>query len=262
MVRKFVISSGHALKVCGAKGILDEVNEARKVANRVYEILTTGYDGSGYTFHDDTSITQNQDLNTIVKYHNGKVRDLDISIHFNAASKTSEPRGTECLYYDAIALSIKVSAEIASVSGLKDRGSKERKELHFLNSTNRPAILIEVCFVDSAADAKIYNDKFECICQGIASVIADYLDYSKQVSTVGKPVSSNSYYKTGTGKYKVIKDCHAYNRVKFNKAERMEKCNKNTIYTIVDIVRYGNAYRLKTKSGLYITAKKEYVEKV
>ncbi|MEX3625816.1 N-acetylmuramoyl-L-alanine amidase [Viridibacillus arvi] len=269
MTKQFVISSGHSLKVRGAADILDEVNEARKVVNRVHTILTTEYNGEGSKFHDDTSKTQNQNLNTIVDYHNSKERDLDASIHLNAATKTNDPRGVECLYYDAKALSVKVSAAISEASGLKDRGAKERKELYFLNATRETAILIEVCFVDSKADTKIYNDKFEEICQAIASVIAAELGYKKkEVTTVSKPASkppttnTEVYYKKGVGAYRIKKACGAYTGVNFSESKKEFSLKKGEVFTIVDIVKCGSAYRLKTKSGLFITAKKEYVEKV
>jgi N-acetylmuramoyl-L-alanine amidase len=35
----FVISSGHSLKVRGASGFIDEVDEARKVVNKVTDYL-------------------------------------------------------------------------------------------------------------------------------------------------------------------------------------------------------------------------------
>ncbi|MGE7621675.1 N-acetylmuramoyl-L-alanine amidase [Viridibacillus sp. NPDC096237] len=270
MTKKYVISSGHSLKVRGAADILDEVNEARKVVNRVHYILTTDYNGEGCKFHDNTSTTQSQNLNTIVKYHNCKERDLDVSIHFNAASKTNDPRGVECLYYDAKSLSAKVSAAISEVSGLKNRGAKERKELYVLNSTNKPAILIEICFVDSKADAEIYNGNFEDVCQAIASVIAKELGYKKkEITTVSKPSKPTSkpnnteeYYKKGTGLYRIKKTCSAYDGVVFGKSKKKENLKKSEVFTIVDVVKSGNTYRLKTKSGLFITAKKEYVEKV
>lgn len=270
MSKKYVISSGHSEDVRGAAGILDEVNEARKVVNRVHTILTTDYNGEGSKFHDNTSKTQKQNLDTIVKHHNGKERDLDISVHFNAASKTNDPRGVECLYYDAKALSAKVSAAISKTSGLKDRGAKERKELYFLNATNKPAILIEVCFVDSKADAKIYNDndKFEEICQAIASVIANELGYKKkEITTVSKPSKpanssiAKSYYKSGTGLYRIKKGCYLYKTIKFDKNQRDEKIEPGKAVTANEIVKYGSAYRLKTKYG-YVTADKEFVEKV
>ncbi|WP_234447534.1 N-acetylmuramoyl-L-alanine amidase [Viridibacillus soli] len=152
-------------------------------------------------------------LYTIVDYHNGKKRELDVSVHLNASKKTDKPVGVECLYYDAKALSVKVSAAISEAPGLKDRGAKERKDLYFLNATSEPAILIEVCFVDSKADAKIYNDKFEEICQAIASVIANELGYKKKEITtvskpskpVSKPSNTEEYYKNGTGLYRIKK---------------------------------------------------------
>lgn len=93
MTKRFVGSSGHGLKIRGAKHFIDEVDEARKVTNEVHRILTTEYNGAGSMFHDNTSTTQNQHLQTIVNYHNGKQRDLDWSIHFNAASVIDGPRG-------------------------------------------------------------------------------------------------------------------------------------------------------------------------
>lgn len=256
MGKQFVISSGHGLKVSGTADILDEVIEARKVVNRVYVILTKEYDGKGVKFHDDKSTNQNENLATIVKYHNSKERELDISVHFNASSKTNDPRGTECWYYDAKSLSAKVSTAISKASGLKDRGPKENKELYFLKYTNESAILIEVCFVDSKVDAEIYNDKFEEICQAIAEITADKLGYEK------KPTNTNGYYKTGTGLYRIKKACFAYDGVVFGNSKKVESLKKGDVFTIVDIVKSGNTYRLKTKSGLYITAKKEFVEKV
>ncbi len=180
MTRKYVGSSGHSLKVRGAKHFIDEVDEARKVTNEVHRILTTQYNGIGSVFHDNTSTTQNQNLQTIVNFHNKQIRELDWSIHFNAASITYAPRGVEVLYYDAKDLAAKLSAAIAKASGLKDRGAKQRKELYFLNSTIKPAILLEICFVDSKADVELYHEKFNAICAAIAEVLAEHLGYTKK----------------------------------------------------------------------------------
>ncbi|HEX3522782.1 MAG TPA: N-acetylmuramoyl-L-alanine amidase [Stellaceae bacterium] len=166
---QIVISSGHSKKVRGAAGVLDEVNEARLVVDRVAEIAR----GAGVgvkTFHDDTSATQNENLNTIVRYHNAQQRDLDVSVHFNAFQKTDKPMGTECLFVSQQALSARVAAGIARAGGLINRGAKKRDNLAFLNKTNKPAILIEVCFVDSSSDARLYRDNFDAICKSIAEV--------------------------------------------------------------------------------------------
>jgi hypothetical protein len=55
--------------------------------------------------------------------------------------------------------------------GLLNRGPKKRHDLFFLNSTEMPAVLIETCFVDSAADAAIYEAHFDAICEAIAGVL-------------------------------------------------------------------------------------------
>lgn len=179
MVNQFVISSGHGKNVQGAIGILNEVDEARKVVNRVYEILTNSFNGVGFKFHDDTSTTQNQNLAAIVNYHNSKTRILDISVHFNSATATAT--GSECLYYSEATLSAKMSKAMATALGITDRGAKERKELYFLLNTSKPAILLEVCFVTSDKDATAYRGNFEALCQAIAKVIAAELGYVKKV---------------------------------------------------------------------------------
>jgi len=168
-VNSIVISSGHGKYVSGAVGILNEVDEARRVVEKVAEFLRA----RGVTvtvFHDDTSHDQNTNLNTIVNFHNKQTRELDISVHFNAYQTTDKPMGTECLYVTQDALAGNIADAIASC-GLLDRGGKKRTDLFFLNSTDEPAILIEVCFVDSSADADVYRAEFENICEAIATVL-------------------------------------------------------------------------------------------
>ena len=165
-------------KVSGAIGILNKHNEAKKVVNRVYAILTTQYSGAGYKYHETTATTQQKNLDNIVNYHNSKSRSLDISVHFNSASASAT--GTECLYYDARSLSAAMAKAMATALGITNRGAKERKELYFLRNTSKPAILLEVCFVTSRKDATAYHENFEKLCQAIAKVIAEELDYKKK----------------------------------------------------------------------------------
>ncbi len=164
--KSIVISSGHGKFVRGASGILDEVNEARRVVEAVATKLRNR-SVSVKTFHDDTSRSQNENLNTIVNFHNKQVRDLDVSVHFNAYIETPSPMGTECLYVTQSALAARVASAVAAC-GFTNRGPKKRTDLFFLNQTAMPSILIETCFVDSAADADIYNKKFDAVCEAIA----------------------------------------------------------------------------------------------
>jgi hypothetical protein len=168
MIERIVISSGHGKYIRGASGILDEVDEARRVVEELAEMLQErGIEVIVY--HDDVSTTQNENLNRIVDFHNSQTRDLDMSVHFNAYVETEKAMGTEVLYVSQKNLAASLSQAIASV-GFLNRGAKVRDDLFFLNSTEMPSVLLEVCFVDSEADAAVYRDNFSDICDAIADV--------------------------------------------------------------------------------------------
>ena len=163
------ISSGHSINCQGAVDIINEVTEARKVVDRVYEIVKA----SGkqcYKYHD-TSSSSTQNLVNIVNWHNGFKDGVDVSIHFNAYTHVDKPMGVEVCYYSNSSLAAAMSKEIATAGGFIDRGAKQRTGLYFLKHTNKPAILIEVCFVDSVADVNLYKANFERICQAIAKTL-------------------------------------------------------------------------------------------
>jgi N-acetylmuramoyl-L-alanine amidase len=170
---KIALSSGHGKYIRGARGSpvppqLDEVDEARRVVARVAEMLKKTNVGI-VTFNDDTSHSQNENLNTIVAWHNKQTRDYDVSCHFNAFDHTAH--GTEVLYVSQQSLAKKVCDAIVGAGGFTNRGAKYNGNLAFLNGTNKPAILLEVCFCDNTADSNKYNDKFDAICEAIAESI-------------------------------------------------------------------------------------------
>jgi N-acetylmuramoyl-L-alanine amidase len=175
---RVVISSGHGLNIRGASGKpcgswgLDEVDEARRVVDAVAIALeSAGVEVK--TFHDNTSTTQSQNLDTIVDFHNSQERDLDVSVHFNAYKcTTSEPRGCEVLYVTQLDLAAEISDAIANAGDFIDRGPEKRTDLAFLNGTEEPAILIEICFCDSKVDCDLYRQNFDLICNAIAGAIA------------------------------------------------------------------------------------------
>lgn len=173
-----VISSGHGLKVRGASGIIDEVDEARLVTERLAELLEVR-GVSVTTFHDDKSTSQNENLWCITDFHNSCERDLDISVHFNAFEQRTQPVGTEVWYVTQADLAKHLSAAIASV-GLINRGEKYTSGLHFLNQTTMPSVLLEICFVDSVADCDIYRDRFEDICVALADELAGEVEGSER----------------------------------------------------------------------------------
>jgi N-acetylmuramoyl-L-alanine amidase len=174
---KIAMSSGHSKAVRGAAGPspwgLDEVNEARKVVETTAtELRELGVDC--VTFHDDTSTSQSANLNRIVSWHNSQTRDADLSIHFNAYQVTQGGRGHESLYTSSKGEQIakKIVGSVCTASGLINRGAKYRSDLAFLNGTNKPACLVEVCFVDAKADTDIYRARYGDICSAIAGALA------------------------------------------------------------------------------------------
>jgi len=171
--KSICISSGHSLYCRGANGEVhggfDEVDEARRLVERVADEL----DARGVSvsvFHDNTSKTQSENLNTIVNWHNAQgAHDLNVSAHFNAFD--GKAHGTEVLYLTQPELASEMSAAIATAGGFTNRGGKKRTDLAFLNKTKAPAILLETCFCDSAADAELYEIGFSRICDAIADVL-------------------------------------------------------------------------------------------
>lgn len=176
-----VISSGHGKLVRGASGVIDEVDEARRVVDKVAEILEV-LNVEVKTFHDDTSTTQNENLNAIVDYHNAQKRDLDVSVHFNAYVETNAPMGTECLYVSQASLADQVASALAAV-GFINRGGKKRTDLFFLNQTEMPSILIEICFCDSTADCAVYQERFTRVCRTIAGILCGKYENQPRVVT-------------------------------------------------------------------------------
>jgi N-acetylmuramoyl-L-alanine amidase len=165
------ISSGHSKYCRGAAGVLEEVDEARRIVDSVADILRER-GVTVKTFHDDVSKTQDENLRRITDYHNDQTRQLDVSVHLNANQQTDSPMGTEVLFVTQGELAAEMSEAIANAGTFKNRGAKKRTDLYVLNQTDMPCVLLEICFVDSSADAKLYEQNFERIVDSIATVLA------------------------------------------------------------------------------------------
>lgn len=165
------LSSGHGLHIQGADDILNEVEEARRIVNRTAEYFrAVGVETA--VFHDDVSDDQSENLKRITDWHNKQSRDIDVSIHLNAYKHTNSPMGTECLYVTQQSLATEVAKKVSAAGHFINRGPKKRTDLAFLNNTNKPAILIEVFFLDSQADVDLYHQHFEAICSAIATAVS------------------------------------------------------------------------------------------
>ena len=192
------ISSGHSINCQGASDIINEVAEARKVVDRIYE-LCKSMGIEVYKYHD-TSSSSSQNLANIANWHNQFKDGIDVSIHFNAYQHTSNSMGTEVCYYSQSQLANKVSSAISKASGLKNRGGKERKGLYVLKNTSKPMILIEVCFCDSSYDVQKYRENFDSIC---AAIIQALTGKTYQVNNTNNITNNDKIYRVQVGAYKI-----------------------------------------------------------
>ena len=198
MYNQINISSGHSINCQGASDIINEVTEARKVVDRIYQ-MCKAMGIEVYKYHD-TSSSSSQNLVNITNWHNQFKDGIDISIHFNAYQHTSNSMGTEVCYYSQSQLAGQISSAISKASGLKDRGAKERKGLYVLKNTNKPMILIEICFCDSSYDVQKYRENFDNIC---LSIIQALTGKTTQINNTNNNSNNDKIYHVQVGAYKI-----------------------------------------------------------
>lgn len=149
------IDMGHNLGA-GAIKLLNETTENRKIGNLLIQYLRE----KGHTVIDCTNNNANNQLKGITDKANAQKLDLFVSIHLNAGGG----HGTETYIYNGSysgKANLKAKAKVindavAGSCNFRNRGVKEAN-FHVLRETIAPAILIEVCFVDSAEDKTKIN---------------------------------------------------------------------------------------------------------
>ena len=192
------VHGGHNHIVPGAKGLLDETTEYRKVTARVISALRN----AGHTVYDctdDSGRTQGQNLANIVAKCNAHQVDLNISNHLNAGGGT----GVEVWCYDEKTkdIAVAICASVSSALGIPNRGVKYSKNLYVLRKTAGSAILVECCFVDSQNDASHWNaDKCgDAIASAIAGkTVAGTTSAGSAPAPTPTPAPSGPSYRTGT----------------------------------------------------------------
>lgn len=192
------VHGGHNFIVPGAKGLLDETTEDRKVTARVISALRN----AGHTVYDctdDSGRTQGQNLANIVAKCNAHPVDLNISNHLNAGGGT----GVEVWCYNEKTKDIAASicASVSSALGIPNRGVKYSKNLYVLRKTAGSAILVECCFVDNQNDASHWNaDKCgDAIASAIAGkTVAGTTSAGSAPAAAPTPAPSGLSYRAGT----------------------------------------------------------------
>lgn len=239
---KVAVAGGHSKRAPGASKYINEYKEDRKVAKALISELKER--GCSTANCSNEKITVSGELAQECRLANKSKADLFCAIHFNASRTTTAKVGVEVWYYSGDskgeAYAQKVSKKLADLMGLPNRGAKGTKNLYVLNGTNMTAILVEVCFVDSKADANAYKAKGAAkVADAIATAITGKSGTTKKTTTTSS--SSKSY------RVKVTCDKLNIRKGAGTKYEAVGTVKKNEVYTIVKTS--GKWGKLKSGAG-------------
>lgn len=165
---KIAVNAGHTASGAGsgAVGFLNESKETRAVVAALIPLL----EKKGYEVINATvgrAATQTAYLKKAVQIANSAKADLFLSVHFNAGGG----KGCEAYTWKGRAVKQAVDAcKNLERLGFKNRGIKDGSRFYVIKKTTMKAVLIEVCFVDSEADADLYK---RLGAEKIAQAIAD-----------------------------------------------------------------------------------------
>jgi N-acetylmuramoyl-L-alanine amidase len=174
---KFGIDSGHNCppQDTGAVGIAVEDQLTLAVGNSLRsKLAAAGHSVVNCT--PSSASTVNESLQKRVDKANNNSVDIFVSIHFNkflnGNATTTKAKGSEIHTLSNVGAGIAepILDRMAAI-GFNNRGIHSTN-LYVLRNTSMPAILIEVCFLDSTADMNLFNNLgadaiAQAICDGL-----------------------------------------------------------------------------------------------
>lgn len=102
--------------------------------------------------------------------------DYFVSIHRNSSPYPNQYTGVETLVYslygEADRLAQNINAEL-ELAGFEDQGVGERRDLAVLRQTEMPAVLVEVGFINTDADNRLWDQRFDEVAEAIAKGILE-----------------------------------------------------------------------------------------
>ncbi len=100
--------------------------------------------------------------------------DYFVSIHRNSSPYPNQYTGVETLVYnrygEAARMAYNINAQLEE-AGFVNQGVNERPNLVVLNSTQMPAVLVEVGFINNDQDNVLFDERFDDIARAIADGI-------------------------------------------------------------------------------------------
>ena len=160
--------AGHGGIDPGAEGNgYKEADVARLYNNKILQ-LTGAVNAT-----DDSAVSVNDNLTKIVNKVNAASgnNDWNISIHLNAA--TPAATGVEVFAYSqdaaGMAKAAEISAKLATVYGIPNRGAKAGDGLFVIKNTKGHMLLIELGFISNANDLSQVLNKIDQACTAIVT---------------------------------------------------------------------------------------------
>ena len=173
MAERIIMDAGHGGRDSGAVfGDRVEKDDNLEMTLAVGKLLEEmGYDVV-YTRQEDIYQSPIQKARTA----NELGGDLFVSIHRNSSATPNQYQGVETLIYSEGGfpqeIAENINEELEKV-GYINLGIEERPRLVVLNSTQMPAVLVEVGFINSEADNLLFVESFEETAGAIATGIAE-----------------------------------------------------------------------------------------
>lgn len=180
---KWNIRAGHSVNCRGAKAILDEVTENRKVTAAVIKYLKQAK--QSVCDCTSSSSSANGDLTYGINKALKNGGDYFVSIHFNKCYSSYDGAiGSEVWTHGINHPEAKRVVDGLGKLGFKNRGIKHSTslyELRALRNHKMKAMIIEVCFVEATNDVSLYRRLGPDV---IGKKIAE--------SLLGKPISGSA----------------------------------------------------------------------
>jgi N-acetylmuramoyl-L-alanine amidase len=140
-----------------------------------------------------TKADMSDNLHAVVDQEASFKPHIFLSLHLNGANGNAT--GTECWYYDGDAfgkrVAYKVSASVATLIGIVDRGSKATLNapeggMYVVDQTKGTSILLEACFQDRKGDMDKFLSTMDKVANQIAWTLID--ECQKQYGQLAKDV--------------------------------------------------------------------------
>ncbi len=194
MAYKIILDAGHGGTDPGAVyQSRREKDDTLRLTMEVGRILAEN--GIDVEYTRTTDIYQTPFEKAMIANRSGA--DYFISFHRNSSPEANQYEGVEVLLYDKSGVKYEMAQNILGAMGeigFREIGVKERPGLVVLRRTRMPALLLEIGFINSDSDNKLFDEKFNEIARGIAEAILGTL-YEEDVQG---PI----YYRVQTGVFR------------------------------------------------------------